>query len=241
MAAYREAGSLAIKKWANAFPLEPMKENDTETAFVNRCVSALAKASTTSMPKWKLDDATTIACSSIRQVAKACFEKYNPHPAVAKTGVDIEPTQSHSMDEVGDEDDEDAVHTGDEVDDEEEEEEDDDHDDGEGMEENDGEEDEADGAEARTVRTAGKKTGAGASSGNGGNKKSQGKPSAPAKKRNNSNNDTGNGKATAKKKTSNAKSGIRNRGAKSGRGRRGGHGGRGGAASHSRNNSRDNN
>jgi hypothetical protein len=80
--AYHEAATKAIKDWAMAFPLEPMEDGDSEQAFVDRCVSALAfvpsstGAGSHTWPNWKLEIGKALAKSEIRKRAKAIFEKY---------------------------------------------------------------------------------------------------------------------------------------------------------------------
>jgi hypothetical protein len=219
VASYKQQATAAIKAWADSFPLEPMEETDTQKAFVDRCVTAVAKAAQTSMPKWKLDGAASIATETVRELAMANYQKYNPSTSPNDINVKkTNPASSHATDEehCGEDgmEEEDVDHSA---------EGDDDDEDGDDDDEDEGQEPGAvNGVEASSF---GQNAGTSVA-----NKKSKNK-----KKRAN------NGKQTiAKKKaSSNAKAGIRNRGGRGGSrgGRGGGRGGRPG--NHNRSNSRD--
>lgn len=75
MQAYREAAVKGLREWAQSeAPLEPMEDNDTEDAFVERCVTAAL----VSWPNWRLDSAKMVIVIEIRKRARAVFAKYHP-------------------------------------------------------------------------------------------------------------------------------------------------------------------
>lgn len=75
--AYREAAVKGLREWAQSeASLEPMEDNDTDTAFVERCVTAIL--SNSSWPNWRLDSAKMVVVIEIRKRARAVFAKYHP-------------------------------------------------------------------------------------------------------------------------------------------------------------------
>jgi len=75
--AYYEAATKSVKEWASSLPLQPMEEEDTKSAFVNRCIASINTAAST-MPNWKVGNAKVTAVNEIRKRAITTFEKYHP-------------------------------------------------------------------------------------------------------------------------------------------------------------------
>jgi len=77
--AYREVATRSIKEWTQTFPLQPMQEEDTKIAFVNRCIASITSASgENGIPNWKLNTVKLTAVNEIRKRANMTFEKYHP-------------------------------------------------------------------------------------------------------------------------------------------------------------------
>ena len=73
--AYREAAVKALRAWAQTeAPLAAMNDNDTQDAFVERCVMATLQQS---WPNWQLDSAKMVVVIEIRKRARTTFAKYN--------------------------------------------------------------------------------------------------------------------------------------------------------------------
>ena len=106
--AYREAAVKGLREWAQSeASLEPMEDNDTEGAFVERCVTAIQ--SSCSWPNWRLDSAMMVVVIEIRKRARAVFAKYHPiatavedtstvenTTTTAKPVMDTNPSQNNS-------------------------------------------------------------------------------------------------------------------------------------------------
>jgi len=91
MAAYRDAAIKGLREWVqSSAPLAPMEENDTESAFVDRCAASIQPGAS-NVPNWKIDAASKIISMEMRKRARATFLKYHP-PAEkgAQTGTEDE-------------------------------------------------------------------------------------------------------------------------------------------------------
>mmetsp|Transcript_18181 Transcript_18181/g.45008 ORF Transcript_18181/g.45008 Transcript_18181/m.45008 type:complete len:199 (-) Transcript_18181:1751-2347(-) len=74
--AYKEAGTKALKEWADALALEPMEEGDSKETFVQRCVLSLRKAEP---PLWPgVEGPKKFIREEVQKRALATFEKYHP-------------------------------------------------------------------------------------------------------------------------------------------------------------------
>jgi hypothetical protein len=79
--AYREAATEALRKWATVeAPLQPMEDHDTESSFVERCVSNAITGSL--WPNWRIPTAKVVVSMEIRKRARATYAKYQGEDAV---------------------------------------------------------------------------------------------------------------------------------------------------------------
>ncbi|KAL3945659.1 MAG: hypothetical protein SGBAC_000227 [Bacillariaceae sp.] len=94
--AYKEAGTKALKEWAEALSQEPMEEGDSKDTFVRRCVLAIRKAEP---PLWPgVENAKSLIREEIQKRALATFEKY--HPEGSEEG-EAEPSEGDGGTEEG--------------------------------------------------------------------------------------------------------------------------------------------
>jgi len=107
--AYREAGTKALKEWADALSLEPMEDGDSKETFVRRCVLAIRKAEA---PLWPgVENSKQLIREKVQKRALETFEKY--HPEGSEEGKadpsegegDTEPEQSEDGEEMTEEED----------------------------------------------------------------------------------------------------------------------------------------
>ncbi|CAJ1949779.1 unnamed protein product [Cylindrotheca closterium] len=86
--AYKEAGTKALKEFAEAMSLEPMEEGDSKETFVRRCVLAIRK---TELPLWPgIENFKKLVREEVQKRALATFEKY--HPAEGSEELKTEPS-----------------------------------------------------------------------------------------------------------------------------------------------------
>lgn len=205
--AYREAATEALRKWATVeAPLQPMEDHDTESSFVERCVSNAIMGSL--WPNWRIPTAKVVVSMEIRKRARATYAKYQGEDALpeddGKAAAAAEEEERVKVDAAQVSNDEDNIEEdGDENDD-----------DGE-VEEEDGEMEDDDDDEEQVEGDA--------APGKPGN--NQGGP----KKKKNFKNQNKKKNAVVRKRGVNAKQTVQNRKGQNARSRRGGRGGAAGS------------